>query len=86
MLHPNSPTKEIFNGSDRNTEENITENELTEWVNSLVTHIKPNGDLRVCLNLRDLNKALKREQGSSHTFEGLKTIYSSRCLFRVLAT
>ena len=35
--------------------------EPTDWVNSLVVRGKPNGSLRVCLNPRDLNKAIKRE-------------------------
>jgi hypothetical protein len=35
--------------------------EPTEWVSSLVIVVKKNGDLRICLDLRDLNKAIKRE-------------------------
>ena len=34
--------------------------EPTDWVNSMVVVHKPNGDLRVCLDLTDLNKAIKR--------------------------
>ena len=34
--------------------------EPIEWVNTLVTVKKPNGNLRVCLDPRDLNKAIKR--------------------------
>ena len=33
----------------------------TEWVNSMVTIIKPNGQLRICIDPRDLNKAGKQE-------------------------
>ena len=33
----------------------------TEWVNALVTVEKPNGKLRVCLDPRPLNKAIKRQ-------------------------
>ena len=33
----------------------------TRWVNSLVVETKPNGDLRVCLDPSDLNKAIVRE-------------------------
>jgi hypothetical protein len=32
----------------------------TEWVNSLVVVEKPNGKLRICLDPRDLNNAIKR--------------------------
>ena len=35
--------------------------EPIEWVNTLVTVKKPNGNLRVCLDPRDLNKAIKRQ-------------------------
>ena len=35
--------------------------EPTDWVNSLVVREKPNGSLRVCLDPRDLNKAIRRE-------------------------
>ena len=36
-------------------------NEPTPWVNSVVTEVKPNGELRVCLDPTDLNKAVLRE-------------------------
>ncbi|GBN77551.1 Retrovirus-related Pol polyprotein from transposon opus [Araneus ventricosus] len=36
-------------------------NKPTEWVNSLVIVEKPNGKLRICLDPRNLNKAIKRE-------------------------
>ena len=35
--------------------------EPTDWVNSLVVREKPNGSLRICLDPKDLNKAIKRE-------------------------
>ena len=35
--------------------------EPTEWVNSMVTIIKPNGKLHICIDPRDLNKAVKRD-------------------------
>ena len=45
--------------------------EPTEWVNPLVTVKKPNGKLRVCLDPRDLNKAIKRQQYKLHTAKEL---------------
>ena len=33
----------------------------TPWVNSMVVNEKRTGDLRICINPRDLNKAIKRE-------------------------
>ena len=35
--------------------------EPTEWVSSMVVAKKPNGQLRICLDLRDLSKEIKRE-------------------------
>ena len=34
--------------------------EPTDWVSSIVTVEKPNGSLRVCLDPRNLNRAIKR--------------------------
>ena len=45
--------------------------EPTEWVNPLVTVEKPNGKLRVCLDPRDLNKAIKRQHYKLPTAEEL---------------
>ena len=41
----------------------------TEWVSSLVVVQKPNGRVRVCLDPRDLNKAIQREQYPMTTVE-----------------
>ena len=35
--------------------------EPTDWVNSVVVRGKPNDSLRICLDPKDLNKAIKRE-------------------------
>lgn len=35
--------------------------ELTDWASSLVTVQKKNGALQICLDLRALNRAVKRE-------------------------
>ena len=32
----------------------------TSWVNSMVVVTKPNGSIRICIDPRDLNKAVKR--------------------------
>ena len=34
---------------------------LNEWVNSIVITQKPNGDLRICLDPKDLNRNILRE-------------------------
>ena len=43
--------------------------EPTPWVSSLVTARKPNGQLRVCLDPKDLNEALKRSYYSTPTID-----------------
>ena len=42
--------------------------EPTDWVNSLAFSWELNGDLRVCLDLKDLNKAMK------HTYHKILTV------------
>ena len=42
--------------------------EPTDWVTSLACSWKLNGDLRVCLNLKDLNKVIK------HTYHKIPTV------------
>ena len=41
----------------------------TDWVSSLVTVIKPNGKLCLCLDPKDLNKAIKKEHYKLPTTE-----------------
>ncbi|XP_045182664.2 uncharacterized protein K02A2.6-like [Mercenaria mercenaria] len=43
--------------------------EPTEWVNSLVTVEKGNGKLRICLDPKDLNNAIKRPHYPSKTLD-----------------
>ena len=47
----------------------IRQNEATEWVNSMVTVIKSDGSVRICLDPRDLNKAILREHYPMKTIE-----------------
>ena len=41
----------------------------TDWVNSMVTIIKPTEKLRICIDPRDLNKAIKQEYYPTRTIE-----------------
>ena len=47
----------------------LKEGEPTAWVNSLVYRRKPNGQLRICLDPKDLNKAIRREHHAIPTLE-----------------
>ena len=43
--------------------------EPTEWVNSITYPLKPNGDLCICLDPKDLNKVIIREHYKPPTLE-----------------
>ena len=43
--------------------------ELTPWISSLMYPKKPNGKLRICLDPKDLNKAIIRENHKAPTLE-----------------
>ena len=50
----------------------ITEvHEYTEWINSIVPVMKENGSLRLCLDPKDLNKAIKRNQWYARTLDDI---------------
>ena len=50
----------------------ITEvKEHTEWINLIVPVMKPNGSLRLCLDPKDLNKAIERNQWYSRTIDDI---------------
>ena len=45
--------------------------EPTDWVNSLTYSRKANGEIRICLDPKDLNKAIKRNHHKTPTLEEL---------------
>ena len=47
----------------------VTEGQPTDWVNSLVYRRKKNGKIRICLDPKDLNKAIKRDYHVTPTVE-----------------
>ena len=47
----------------------VRETEPTEWVSQMVAAKKKNGDVRICLDPKDLNKALKRPHHPMRTVE-----------------
>ena len=58
--------------------------EPIEWVNSMVMVEKPSGGLRICLDPRDLNKAIKKEYYQLPTFEETASRLSGAKLFTKL--
>ena len=54
--------------------------EPTPWVSSLVTVLKPNGQIRVCIDPKDLNRVLPdpdHRQDTSRAFKG-KSVLNRR--------
>ena len=71
--------------------DNIVKNDIlakvtepTSWVCSLVIVKKPNGKIRVCLDPRDLNHAIKRLHYPLPTIEEVATCLSGAKVFSVL--
>ena len=58
--------------------------EPTEWVNSMVVVEKPAGGLRICLDPRDLNKAIQREHYQLPTFDEISSRLTGSTLFSKL--
>ena len=58
--------------------------EPTVWVNSIVTIVKPNGNLRICIDPRDLNKAVKRDYYPMSTIDDIVTRMPNAKVFSVL--
>ena len=58
--------------------------ELTDWVNSLVVVQKPNGQIRVCFDPKDLNKAIKRHHYQLPTAEDILSRMSGAKFFSKL--
>lgn len=58
--------------------------EATDWVNSLVVTEKKNGSLRLCLDPRDLNKAIKRQHFKIPTLDQITANLHGKSLFTIL--
>ena len=60
--------------------------EPTKWVNSMVVVPKPNGAVRICLDPRDLNKAINKEHYKMITLEEVTSQLSGAQYYTVLDT
>ena len=56
----------------------------TQWVGPIVVVKKPNGDVRVCLDPLDLNKAVKREHYPLRTVEEVVATLAEARVFSTL--
>ena len=56
----------------------------TDWVNSIVIVENSNGDIRLCLDPKDLNRAIKREFSQMPTAEEVMSQMSSATIFSKL--
>ena len=59
-------------------------NEPTEWVSSMVMVPKKNGDVRVCLDPRNLNRAIRRQHFKLPTREEIMAKFSGATIFSKL--
>ena len=58
--------------------------EPADWVNSLVVVKKPGGFLRICLDPRDLNKAIQREHYQLPAFDEIASRLTGATIFTKL--
>lgn len=56
----------------------------TDWVNSLTMVHKGDGDLRLCLDPKDLNEAIKRQHFQMPTFEDISSKLAGSSVFSIL--
>lgn len=56
----------------------------TDWVNSMTVVKKPDGDIRICLDPKDLNKFIKREHFKLPTLEEITSRLSGANFFSTL--
>lgn len=62
----------------------MVQGEYTPWVNSAVVTIKPNGSIRLCLDPRNLNKAIKRNPYYVRTIDDVIPKVSGSTHFSIL--
>ena len=62
----------------------VPEDEPTEWVSQMVATKKKNGDIRICLDPRDLNKALMRPHHPMRTVEDVASRMANATVFSTL--
>lgn len=64
----------------------VSSSETTEWVNSLVIVSKKDGDVRLCIDPKDLNEVVVRQPFNIPTFEEIVSKLSGATVFSTLDT
>ena len=62
----------------------VCKEEPTEWVNSLVVVQKPTGAVRLCIDPRDLNLAIKKPHYPMKTIDGVASRLQGAKIFSIL--
>ena len=62
----------------------VREGKPTAWVNSLEYHRKPSGKIRVCLDPKDLNKAILRDHHVTPTLEDILPLFKDATYFSIV--
>ena len=64
----------------------VRQKETTQWVNSMVTVVEVNEDVRICIDPKDLNKAISREHYPMKTVEEVVTNITNAKVFSEVDT
>lgn len=83
---PQAMEKKVKNALDDMMQKGVItpETEPTEWVSQMVAAEKKNGDIRICLDPRDLNKALKRPHYPMRTADDVASRIGNAKVFSTL--
>ena len=91
VVHPPRRVPEALKGSLKKELDSLVEQGIitrveqpTDWVNSLVCVTKSNGDLRICLDPKDLNRAIKRPHHFTPTLDDVLSKLNGASWFSIL--
>ena len=76
--------KELNEMTENGIIKKIEDGEPTAWVNSLVYRRKPNGELRICLDPKDLNRAILREHHVTPTLQEILPKLNGATVFSIV--
>ena len=83
---PHSLKAKLQQALERNVRTGVLKkvNQPTDWVSNLVVVEKKDGSLRLCLDPKDLNKAIKREHYKIPTMEEIAAEFTGKTVFSTL--